>query len=201
MKTRILPLVALLASFSSAALAHSTAAPSSGNPYGVAIRINDQVITNFELDQRILLLKAFGSTGNLKKLAQEQLIDDRLRLQAASLAGLEVTEEELQEGITEFAARGNLTGEQLLQYLAARGAAPESMRDFVRAGVVWRTVVRSRFGAKANISDSELDSTLNLATNQVQESVLVSEIQIPLRDGSSENALELAERLSKTITS
>ncbi len=173
----------------------------SSNPYSVAIRINDQVITNFELDQRILLLRAFGSSGDLQKLAEEQLINDRLRLQAADIAGLVVSEEELEEGIGEFAARGKLTGEQLLQYVKSRGAEPESMRDFVRAGLVWRTVVRSRFGSKASISDNELDSTLNLAAGQVQESVLISEIQLPLGERGNEQTLALAKRLSNTIKS
>jgi len=73
------------------------------------------------------------------------------------------------------------------------------MRDFVRAGLLWREVVGARFGAKARISDDELDTTLNLATATIQKSVLISEIQIPLRESGNEATLELVKNLSKTI--
>lgn len=192
MKSLILPLVTGLA------LAGSAQAQSN-NPYAVAVRVNDRVVTNYEISQRMLLLQAFGSSGALEKLARDQLIDARLQLQAAADLGLEVSDEELKAGIDEFAARGKLTGEQLLQYVQSRGADPESMKDFVRSGLLWRGVVQARFGGKAAISDSELDTTLNLATAKVQESVLVSEIQIPLRESGNEATLELARQLSKTI--
>ncbi len=192
MKRLILPLVAALA-FSGAAQARGV------NPYGIAVRVNDRVITNYEIKQRELLLKAFGSSGDLETMALDQLVDDRLRLQAAEDLGITIDEDALAAGIDEFAARGKLTGEQLMQYIQSRGAAPESMRDFVRAGLLWREVVGARFGRKARISDEELDTTLNLATDKKQESVLISEIQLPLRESGNEATLELIKKLSKTI--
>ena len=169
------------------------------NPYAVAIRVNDRVVTNFEVSQRVLLLRAFGTTGNLDKTAREQLVEDRLRLQAAAQAGLTVTEEEVDAGVAEFASRANLTGEQLYQYVAQRGAAKESMQDFVRAGLLWRNLVQARFGGRANVSDDEIDTTLNLIAGQKQQSILFSEIRLPLNQRGDEKTLELAEQLSNSI--
>ncbi|MCP5086067.1 MAG: hypothetical protein GY952_04600 [Rhodobacteraceae bacterium] len=195
MKTWFFALIAVLAAIASASWAQS------GNPYGVAVQVNDRVITNFEISQRVLLLRAFGSSGDLEGQAQKQLIDERLRVQAAENLGLSVTEGEIESGISEFAARGKLTGEQLIAYIGARGAAPESMRDFVRSGMLWRGVVQSKFAAKANVTDAELDTTLNLSTGQEQESVLISEIQLPLGERGDARTLELARELSNTLKS
>ncbi|MDB9856769.1 peptidylprolyl isomerase [Amylibacter sp.] len=173
----------------------------SQNPYAVAIRVNDRIITNFEIAQRVLLLQLFGTTGNLKKIAQEQLIEDRLRLQAAAQAGLSATDEEIEAGVDEFAGRTNLTGEQLYQIVAQRGAARESMQAFVRAGLLWRNLVQARFGGRANVSDDEIDTTLNLISGQKQQSILFSEIRLPLNQQGDEKTLELAEKLSNSITS
>lgn len=173
----------------------------SQNPYAVAIRVNDRVVTNFEIAQRVLLLQLFGTTGNLKKIAQDQLIEDRLRLQAAAQAGLSATDEEIEAGIEEFAGRANLTGEQLYQYVAQRGAARESMQAFVRAGLLWRNLVQARFGGRANVSDDEIDTTLNLISGQKQQSILFSEIRLPLNQQGDEKTLELAEKLSNSINS
>jgi peptidyl-prolyl cis-trans isomerase SurA len=190
--------------FAIATAALACAAPAqaqSQNPYAVAIRVNDRVITNFEINQRVLLLRAFGTTGDLVKTAQDQLIEDRLRLQAAAQAGLALTEEEIDGGVEEFAGRANLSGEQLYQYVAQRGAAKENMQDFVRAGLLWRNLVQARFGGRANVSDDEIDTTLNLISGQKQQSILFSEIRLPLNQRGDEKTLELAEQLSNSIKS
>lgn len=171
------------------------------NPFAAAIRVNDRVITNFEIEQRILLLRAFGTGGDLQKLAEEQLIEDRLRLQAARAAGLSVSEEEIEAGVEEFAQRGNLSGAQLYQYIAQRGAEKESMQDFVRAGLLWRALVQARFGPRAAVSEAEVDTALNLASGQDAQEILISEIRLPLNQSGDAATLELAERLSKEIKS
>ncbi|WP_069299472.1 peptidylprolyl isomerase [Neptunicoccus sediminis] len=195
MKSLALTLIAGLMAVAPPAVAQSS------NPYAVAIRVNDGVVTNFEVNQRILLLQAFGTTGDLRKTAQEQLIEDRLRLQAAKRAGLTVTDEEIEEGVAEFAGRANLSAEQLYQFVAQRGAARESMQDFVRAGLLWRNLVQARFAGRANVSDSEVDTTLNLIAVRPSQSILFSEIRLPLNQQTDAQTLELAESLSKSIRS
>lgn len=192
----------LVFAIATAAVAWSSAAEAQRvNPYGVAIRVNDRVITNFEVSQRVLLLRAFGTTGDLQKTAEEQLIDDRLRLQAAAQAGLTITEEEVEAGVDEFAGRANLTGAQLYQYIAQRGGARESMQAFVRAGLLWRNLVQARYGGRANVSDDEIDTTLNLIAGQKPQSILFSEIRLPLNQRGDEKTLAFAEQLSQTIKS
>lgn len=197
---RVRDMKALIFAVATAAMAWSLPAEAQRqNPYAVAIRVNDRVITNFEVTQRVLLLRAFETTGNLEKTAREQLIEDRLRLQAAAQAGLTITDEEIEGGVAEFAGRANLTGEQLYQYVAQRGAAKESMQDFVRAGLLWRNLVQARYGARANVSDDEIDTTLNLIAGRKQQSILFSEIRLPLNQRGDEKTLELAEQLSNSI--
>jgi len=177
------------------------AAAQSANPYSVAIKVNDRVVTNYEIDQRISMLSAFGSSGDLRTLAAEQLINERLRLQAAQNFGVSVSEEELKGGVEELAARGKMTGDELYQFLAQKEVDADTLNDFVRAGLVWRTVVQSRFAQKANVSDAEVDTNLNLSAGQVQESVLISEIQLQLDERGNEKTLALAKKLSDTIKS
>lgn len=179
----------------------SPAAAQNANPYAAAIRVNDRVVTNFEISQRVLLLRAFGTSGDLEKMAEEQLIDDRLRLQAAKAAGLTASDEEVEAGVDEFAQRGGLKGEQLYQYIRQRGADPESMRDFVRAGLLWRNLVQARFGPRSAVTETEIDTALSLASGRDAQEILVSEIRIPVTPNNEAASQELAERLSKTITS
>ena len=66
-----------------AALAPASAALAQ-NPYAPAIMVNEGVITRYDIDQRIKLLEALGASADLRKLAVQQLTEDRVKVQAAN---------------------------------------------------------------------------------------------------------------------
>jgi peptidyl-prolyl cis-trans isomerase SurA len=160
---------------------------STQNAFSPVIRVNDKAITAYEIEQRALLLAALGAPGDLRAEARERLIDERLQVQAAETQGLEVTEEGIQNGITEFAGRANTEPDAFLAVLRNRGVAEESFRDFIEAGVLWREVVRTRFVSRAQVSEDEIDRAVALAGQEGGARVLISEIILPAR-----NAEELA---------
>lgn len=182
------------------ALALPAMAQQNTNPYAPRVIVNDRAITNYEVGQRIALMRVLGTPGDLNEEALNALIDDRLRLSAADELGIEVSPEDLQAGVEEFAARGNLTPEQLLRFLSANGVAPEALYDFVGAGLAWRQVVRVRFGPRAQITEDEIDRAVALSGQRGGARVLLSEILLradtPAYRARSE---ALAAQLSRQI--
>lgn len=167
-------------------------------PFATAVQVNDGVITNFEVQQRISMLQAFGSSGDLRKIAIDGLIEDRLRQQAAKDLSVTINEDSLLAGMEEFAARGSLTVEQLIQYLAARGIDETTFRDFVSAGLVFRDVVSAKFGRSINVDDAEIDARLSLnQSNKI--SILMAELLLPNAERGDVRTLELATELSDSI--
>ncbi|MGI3167674.1 peptidylprolyl isomerase [Pseudooceanicola sp. C21-150M6] len=162
------------------------------------VKVNDQVVTRYELDQRMRMLRLFRAPGDIRELAESQLIDDRLRIAAAKEMGIRPAVEEIQAGMSEFAGRANLSAEQFLSALSKAGVAPESFRDFVAAGVAWREVVRARFGPRVQISEQEIDRAIasgGVSGGAVQ--VLISEIFIPVEAGQEDEARALADRIRR----
>lgn len=142
-------------------------------------RVNDRVITQFELNQRALFLQALNAPGDLQQEALDRLIDERLQLDAAAALGVTVSEDQIQAGMEEFAGRANLSAEQFVAALADGGISRETFYDFVRAGVAWRGVVQGRFGPRAQVSDTEVDRALALGSSTGGVRVLLSEIFLP----------------------
>jgi len=179
-----------------------TAMPSfAASIYAPVYRVNNSVITKYELQQRIKMLESFGTKGNLKKLATDQLINDRLRLQAAKEAGISTSQEEVTAGMEEFATRGGFTTEQLLSYFDQYGVSRESFVAFVRAGLLWRNVVRARFATKVNVTDNEVDATLNVNAISFPKMMNLAEIVLPVALRGPVRTRALAIRLSQTIKS
>lgn len=153
---------------------------SAQNLFGPAITVNDSVITGYEIEQRKAMLTALRSPGDVNKVARDQLIDDRLRVQAMRDAGVVVSEEDLQTGMEEFAGRANMDLAQFVAALASEGVAEETFRDFVKAGIGWRMVVRQRFASRATVSEDEIDRALSGQGTGSSVRVLLSEIIMPM---------------------
>lgn len=152
-----------------------------GGLFAPRLVINGQTVTNFEVEQRMKFLQALRAPGDLEKEALEALMRDRLAAQAAKDMKITLTAEQINDGVKEFAARANLSPEQFTEALGQEGVAPETFRDFVANGLLWREVVRTKFGQQVRISDAQIDRALaeNAKTPQVQ--VLLSELILPVQ--------------------
>ncbi|ETX30686.1 peptidylprolyl isomerase [Roseivivax isoporae] len=190
---RLAPLVCAL-SLGMAALPGGAEAQ---NLFAPAITVNDDVITTYELQQRERMNAVLNAPGNLEELAREQLIDDRLRVAAAAREGIVPTEEQVTEGMAEFAGRANLSREEFVAALAQGGVSEQTFRDFVRAGVAWRELVRQRFGPQSQVSEVEIDRAQNAQDSGSNVRVLLSEIIIPAPPPQAEQVRALAQRISQ----
>ncbi len=168
--------------------------------FAPAIRVNDQVVTGYELSQRIQFLSVLGATGDIEALARRQLIDDRLRAEVVTRAGLQPSPEDLAAGMAEFAARSNMEVEPFIAQLEAAGISAQTFRDFVRAGIGWRNYVQARFGPQANVDQAALDRSLTAGGQGSTIQVLLSEIIIPLLPGQQALVEQTVEQLTQ-ITS
>ncbi|WP_233487407.1 peptidylprolyl isomerase [Thalassovita gelatinovora] len=161
------------------------------------IKVNDRVVTQYEIEQRELLLGVLNAAGNRAKLAREQLIEDRLKLEASDAVGLQISPEGIDGGVAEFAGRANLKPEQLYQLLAKEGIDKQSFLDFMVPGLSWRELIRAKYNGRVSVSEADIDKALNAVTGGSSVRVLVSEIIIPIPQGREEEVQALAEEISQ----
>ena len=170
------------------------------SPFSPRVVVNDRVISNYEVQQRVQMLQLFQTPGDVEAEAVKGLVDDRLRLVAAQSMGLAASPEQVMAGMEEFAARANLTAEQFVEALAQGGVSAQTFRDFVEAGILWREVVRARFGPTVEITEVEVDRALSAITQGINTRVLLAEILVPFEAGNESAALSLARSLRAGAT-
>ena len=169
-------------------------------PYDAVIQVDDLVITEFELEQREQFQAFLGATGNQRRIAEDQLIEDRIKLSAAKRQSIEVSQQELQIGLDQFAARGELNSEEFISILESQGIYRETFEEFVRASLAWNQVVSSRFGFRSALSEQEIDAELAVGTaNRDAIELLIAEIVIPFQARGEEGTKELAEDIRREI--
>ncbi|MGR3542455.1 MAG: SurA N-terminal domain-containing protein [Hasllibacter sp.] len=156
--------------------------------------VDDRVVTAYEVDQRARFIQLIGQPGDPDELALDQLIDDRLRLQAAEAAGIEIDADELAGGLAEFAARAELTTEEFTQALGQNGVDPETFRDFVRAGLAFRELVRERFVREVRITEDEVDRAI--AGEGRPSGIVVQASRIVYRADNPDFAAQARQRIA-----
>lgn len=162
------------------ALAMPAVPAAAQNLFRPVAEVNERVVTAWELDQRTRMLELFGNPADPRAEALEALIDERLQLQEADRLGITATEEEIVAGEEEFAQRAELSREEFIQRLGQAGVAAETFRDFVRAGVLWRMVVRETLAPQSNVAPADVQQSLTEARGpQTTVRALLSEIIMP----------------------
>lgn len=171
------------------------------NLFAPRVEVNGRVITEYEVLQRAMFAKLLGGPGDPEVEAEKTLIEEKLKRLEADRLDIELTGEQVIAGMTEFAGRANLSGEEFLAAIAQGGIAPETFRDFVSAGLLWREVVRARFVGSVSVSEIEIDRAIEGQTRAIGLRVLLSELVIPVaseadRADATARAMQLRNDIS-----
>ncbi|TQS73021.1 peptidylprolyl isomerase [Rhodobacteraceae bacterium] len=164
------------------------------------IIVNGMGITGYEISQRTRMMELLGGAqSDPRQAATDALINERLQVWQAKNMGMKIDDAAIKKGMEEFASRANLTADRFIQELGAQGVEEQTFRDFVKAGLLWREVVRAKFGGRIAISDVQIDRALSPASQRGQGTrVLLSEIIIPAPPGREGEAQAAAQRAAST---
>ena len=167
------------------------------NLFEPVIYVNDQAITRYELQQRARMLQLFRAPGDPRELAREQLIEDRIKMEAAESAGVSLPDEAIRSGMEEFAGRADMGADAFVAQLEQAGVSEQTFRAFVRSGITWREYTRARFAPRVSVSDADLERATQALTGGSAVRVLLSEIILPIRNAEEAAAQQgLAQRIS-----
>jgi peptidyl-prolyl cis-trans isomerase SurA len=170
---------------------------------GVAAVVNDDVISTYDVLQRMRLLMVTSGVQptqeNLPQLQAESLrslVDERLQLQELRRVekqqkfSIIATDAELAQEINDIARGNNTTGEQLMASLAAQGVGAETFRSQLRAQISWNNWISGRYGSRLRIGDDQVKAfERRYNEQQSKPQYQVSEVYI---DASRVGGMEVA---------
>ncbi|MDB4071141.1 SurA N-terminal domain-containing protein [Amylibacter sp.] len=133
----------------------------SSNTFNVAVEVNDQIITNYEISQRIKMLETFGAKSVSKKEVINSLINERLYTYSAIELETLPDNSEIDKGLDDFAKRGNLNKKDLLAYLDSRNVSQETLIAYITAGLTQRKVIQKKFVNNIFISQGDVASAID----------------------------------------
>lgn len=130
----------------------------------IAVLVNDEPITNYDITQRIRLLNVTAGkqpSEALRKRVMEDLIAERIQLQAATKEGVAVSDDEVKELFARVAKSNRMTSDQLEASLSQLGVNAATMKEQIRARISWRDVVRRKFRGQVSVNASQIDQAIS----------------------------------------
>ncbi len=182
------------------ALSPPVAGAAADNPFAPVLYVNGSAITAYEVEQRAAFLGLLRTPGDLQKIAREGLIDDRLHAQAAATLEVELADEAITAGMEEFAKRANLSVEEFVAEIDKAGIDPETFRDFVRSGLLWREAVQRKYRPLISVTLREVEEALSEATRKGEVRLLVNELVVPYAPDRQEDAKAFMTELRATLS-
>ena len=165
------------------------------------IQVNNSVITQFELDQRAKFLGVLKFADNHSELAQTQLIEERLKQSEAQKLNISASDVEIEDALTRFASRANLTVKEFNKELKRIEIYPDTFRSYVETEVIWQKLVNKKFGAQSSVSNLQLQRAKSISKFEDTIQVLLTEIIIPFSTddrSEKENLANLLKQIKST---
>ncbi|MDB5421881.1 MAG: PpiC-type peptidyl-prolyl cis-trans isomerase [Brevundimonas sp.] len=181
------------------------AAPQFKISEGIIATVNDQVITSFDLRQRMLMIIAMSQVQpteeNIPAIQQQALnalIEERLQVQEMrKYPDLQISDQEVDEDIGRMAEEAGTTPQNYMRFLEQGGIRASNMREQLRTEIGWRALVGGRFNTRAKVSRAAVDQAMRQLTEAASKpQYLVGEIYLEAaRVGGQQAAVNGAEQL------
>lgn len=128
--------------------------------------------------------------------AQEELIEEKLKLQEAKKQNAVAEDADVDKIISGIAERNNMTLEQFGKHMQGMGVDINTMKARFRAEISWREVVRRRFGHMVAITDRDVDRLIATAsTGDTDMELQVRRITLPITSAVDQSVI--ARRISE----
>jgi peptidyl-prolyl cis-trans isomerase SurA len=172
---------------------------------GIAAVVNDEIISTYDLRQRMLLVMVTSGVQptpqNIAAIQQEalrNLVDEHLQMQEIKRIEekqkdlhLEATPKEIDAEIQGMAEQNNIKSAQLLATLKAAGVQPQTLREELGAQLAWRHYMGGRFGSSIRIGDEQIaEAEAQILAASQKPQYLLSEIFIDANRVGGQQAAE-----------
>jgi peptidyl-prolyl cis-trans isomerase SurA len=176
----------------------------------VAAIVNDEIISTYDLAQRMrLLIATSGVQPTDQTLPQFQrealisLIDEHLQLHELKRVEKDqkmtiiATDEEVRQEIAAMARENNMSAESFLAALKAQGINSDTLYQEIRAQVSWQRWIQGRYGSRLRIGEDQIKAAqARLAATASKPQYQISEVLIDSnRVGGMPQALQGAQQL------
>ncbi|WP_431476464.1 peptidylprolyl isomerase [Massilia eburnea] len=175
----------------------------------IAVIVNDEVITQRELNERVATIVArmqqqklaLPDAGELRKQVLERMIVERAQLQLAKEMGVRVDDNMLDRAIARIAEQQKMTVQQLRNQMEKDGTTFASFREEIREEIVMQRLREYEVDNKINIAEAEVDNFIaaEKAAASEQFELNISQIMVRIPENASPDVIGQRQKRAEEV--
>jgi peptidyl-prolyl cis-trans isomerase SurA len=132
------------------------ACASPSHAQSVAVMVNGDPITSYDIEQRSKLNVLSTHKPADRQQVINDLIDEKLKIKEAKKFGVDPTSTDIDQAYASMSSRMRITPEQLTKSLESQGIRPDTLKARIKADMVWTSLVRGRFKESLQVGEKEV---------------------------------------------
>jgi peptidyl-prolyl cis-trans isomerase SurA len=129
---------------------------SSSTAQGVVAVVNGEPITAFDIEQRSKLIQVSLHKAPSRQEVLNELIDEKLKIQLLRRYNIDGIDLEVDGAFAGIARRAQQTPQQFAEQLTKANIGVNTLKQRIKAEIVWNQVIRGRFQSSFQITDKEI---------------------------------------------
>ncbi len=135
----------------------------------VAVMVNGEPITNYDIEQRSKLNFLTTRKQAPRQDTINELIDEKVKVKEGKKFGVEPTASDVDQSYAQMASRMRMPAEQLSKTLESQGIRPDTLKARLKAEIVWTSLVRGRFKGSLQVGEKDVAAAAEAAGNEKLE--------------------------------
>lgn len=142
------------------ALAAWSAFPLAAQAQGVAVLVNGDPITDFDIEQRTKLMQLGAQKAVTRQMVIEELINEKLKIQLLKRFMIPDIDKDVDNALSNMARRMRQSPREFTDQLARQGVMAETLKSRMKADLVWNQIIRGRNQASFQFTDGDVQKRL-----------------------------------------
>jgi peptidyl-prolyl cis-trans isomerase SurA len=119
--------------------------------------VNGDPITDLDIEQRSKLNFLSTHKPQVRKQVIDELIDEKLKIKEGKKYSMDPSGSDIDGLYSGMSSRMHITPDQLTKSLATSGIRPETLKERMKAEMVWSSLIRGRFKESLQVGEKEVD--------------------------------------------
>jgi peptidyl-prolyl cis-trans isomerase SurA len=154
--TTLVPLRLLALAAASVAGMLVTAPMSPVGAQTVAVMVNGEPITDYDIEQRSKLNFLTTHQQTSRQDVINELIDEKVKIREAKKFGVDPGSSDIDQSYAAMGSRMRLSADQLTKTLDNQGIRSETLRSRIKADMVWGSLVRGRYKERLQVGEKDV---------------------------------------------
>ena len=135
----------------------------------VAVMVNGEPITNYDIEQRSKLTFLTTHKPPDRQQVIDELIDEKVKIKEAKKFGVDPTATDIDQSYAGMSSRMRISPEQLTKTLENQGIRADTLKARLKAEMVWTSLVRGRYKESLQVGEKDVAAAIQVGGGEEKQ--------------------------------